>query len=231
MGDSNHYYFKEHPQTCDREDFWGQVKRTIGGKPVSQEQIDMIVEQVIDILEIGTADTLLDLCCGNGALTTHFYNRCQGGLGVDFSDYLIGIAKKYFVERQSEEYRVDDVLDYVHSEPQPERFSKALCYGSFQYLAKDAAAELLFVLRSRFLGLEKFCIGNVPDKDRLHVFIKNGKHVPGMEDSPSTPIGIWRSQAEFSKLAAAKGWSCTFFNMPAEYYAAHYRYDVLLTPC
>ena len=37
-------FYKEHPKTCDPEDFWGQVKRTVNGKPIPQAQIDMIVE-------------------------------------------------------------------------------------------------------------------------------------------------------------------------------------------
>ncbi|MBU0755219.1 MAG: methyltransferase domain-containing protein [Planctomycetes bacterium] len=230
MSEEKHYFFKDHPQTCDREDFWGQVKRTVNGKPVPQEQIDLIVKQVIDLLEIEKTDILLDLCCGNGALTTYFFSQCQGGLGVDFSEYLIDIAKKHFSKRPSEEYRLKDVLHYVRVEPNPERFTKAVCYGSFQYLAKDSAAEMLSVVRKRFSGLSRFCIGNVPDKDRLHDFIDDDKYSPGMEDLPSTPIGVWRSKKEFSELASENGWDSFFRQMPDKYFSAHYRYDVLLVP-
>ena len=75
-------FYKHHPKTCDPEDFWGQVMRTVEGKAVDQAQIDMIVATVVRELELSGDDLLLDLCCGNGALTTHFFSRCRGGLGV-----------------------------------------------------------------------------------------------------------------------------------------------------
>src|SRR5262245_10350175 len=71
LDENSGYVFKNHPQTCDPDDYWGQVKRTVGGQPVSQEQIDLIVAAVKRGLQLGPEDTLLDICCGNGALTTY----------------------------------------------------------------------------------------------------------------------------------------------------------------
>lgn len=78
------------------EDFWVQVKRTVKGQPVSQDQIDMIVSAMTAALDLSPDDILLDLGCGNGALTTYFFHRCRGGLGVDFSEFLISVARRNF---------------------------------------------------------------------------------------------------------------------------------------
>ena len=104
-------FYKEHPKTCDADDFWGQVKRTVNGEPVSQEQIDMIIDAVVLGLELSEKDTLLDLCCGNGALSTLFFDRCQGGIGIDFSEYLVGIANDNFAKNGSREFFLGDVVD------------------------------------------------------------------------------------------------------------------------
>jgi cyclopropane fatty-acyl-phospholipid synthase-like methyltransferase len=222
------YYFKEHPKTCAPDDFWGQVKRTVNGKPVTQDQIDMIVAAVRDGLQLGGEDVVLDICCGNGALTTYFFQYSAGGLGVDFSDYLIEVARQNFVKRESEAFLLADVVEFARSHERPERFTKAVCYGSFQYLPKDAAAEFLRHLRARFTGLRAFFIGNIPDRERAASF--HGKKVAHAKlDSPETPIGIWRSREEFTKLAADTGWRASYSLMPAAYYGAGYRYDVLLT--
>lgn len=79
MSQRKYAFYKEHPKTCARDDFWSQVKRTVNGKPVSQDQIEMIVDAVISGLSLGMDDRLLDLCCGNGALTRYFFARCSGG--------------------------------------------------------------------------------------------------------------------------------------------------------
>lgn len=65
--------FKEHPKTVAQDDFWAQVKRTVNGQPVSQEQIDMIVARVKSGLILQRGDKLLDLACGNGALSRYFF--------------------------------------------------------------------------------------------------------------------------------------------------------------
>lgn len=221
------YFYREHPETCDPEDFWGQVKRTVNGKPVPQEQIDMIVTAVCDGLELGRHDILLDLCCGNGALTTYFFQRCAGGVGVDYSDYLIEVARRNFVKRPAEEFKVEDIVSFAHTHPRPERFTKAVCYGSFQYLPKAGAAELLRLLQTRFTGLQAVFIGNIPDKQRAADFFGDALASTDF-DSYETPIGIWRSQDEFAQLGAATGWRASFRQMPQGYYGAHYRYDAVL---
>ena len=64
-GDFRH---KEHPKTCAADDFWGQVSRTVNGVPVSQENIDIIVQAIRDGLSFSPDDVLLDIGCGNGGI-------------------------------------------------------------------------------------------------------------------------------------------------------------------
>lgn len=228
--DAESSVYKTHPQTCAPDDFWGQVRRTVNGRPVAQDQINLIVEAMIGALELNSDDWLLDLCCGNGALTTSFFEPCRGGLGVDFSEYLVEVARKNFVHSPDQAFQVADVLEFARSEPRPERFTKALCYGSFQYLRKEEGRELLGLLRRRFRCLQRLIIGNYPDKDAMSRFFPPGECEPGIEDSHHSDIGIWRSRDEFTKLAGDAGWRTEFRTMPKEFYAAHYRYDVVLTP-
>jgi len=221
-------FYKQHPLTCDSNDFWGQVKRTVNGKPVPREQIQMIVDAVQDGLALGPEDHFLDLCCGNGALSTFFFAACGGGLGVDFSEPLIETAKANFEQPPNFIYQLSDVLDYANNEPQPERFTKALCYGSFQYLAKDAAEALLAVLRRRFVGLRRLYLGNLPDRQRMGEFFRPESYTPGVEDDPGSPIGVWRARHDIAQLASQTGWVAEFRIMPGDFYAAHYRFDAIL---
>lgn len=222
-------FYKEHPKTCDPEDFWGQVKRTVNGKPVPQEQIDMIVDAVSDGLNLSTNDVLLDLCCGNGALTTYFFARCSGGLGVDFSEYLIEVARRHFVKRPQEDFILQDVVEFARTYPVAKQFTKAVCYGSLQYLPKDEAYKLLTLLRLRFTGLNTIFIGNIPDKKFARSFFGD-RYESGIEDTPAGAIGIWWTHEEFRALAEETGWLMDIRYMPKDFYWAHYRYDVILLP-
>ncbi|MEQ8815763.1 MAG: class I SAM-dependent methyltransferase [Thalassobaculum sp.] len=210
------------------DDFFGQVKHTVAGKTVSDEQISMIVEAVLRGLALEPADRILDLCCGNGALTTRFFAACEGGLGIDFSPTLIGVANKHFVRRPQESFRLQDVLDYVRCAADPSLFTKAVCHGGFQYLPRSDAQELLELLHRRFTNVQRVFLGNLPDRNRIDAFFGTRPRAANVEHEAASPLGIWRSIDEVEALSAACGWTATVRPMDPGYYAAHYRYDVVL---
>ncbi|KTD33987.1 class I SAM-dependent methyltransferase [Legionella israelensis] len=231
MSNEKFMFYKEYPKTCKPDDFWGQVKRTVNGKPISEEQIKMIVQAVTTGLKLQTEDILLDLCCGNGALSFLLFESCKGGTGVDFSEYLISIARNNFVKSSHHNcisYILQDVVDFCQNPIMPQKYTKALCYGSFAYLEYNKAEKMLLYLKNNFPNLKRVFIGNCPDKEKMDSFFSDKTYVPGIESVPDSPIGIWRTQKEFVSLAESCGWQIIIKKMPSNYYASHYRYDVLL---
>lgn len=228
QGEKPFSLYKEHPKTCAPDDFWGQVKRTVNGQPVPEDQIAMIVEAICQGLSLKSSDMLLDLCCGNGALTDRILDRCAGGLGVDFSEKLIETAHTFFQAAPERRYVLGDVVDYVRSETKPENFTKILCYGSFAYLEADRAEELLRNCFEIYSNASIMFIGNCPDKSQISAFFTEKTYTPGIEDEPDSAIGIWRTKDEFAELADRTGWKATFLKMPPSFYASRYRYDVVL---
>lgn len=222
-------FYKEHPKSCAPDDFWGQVKRTVNGMPVSDDQIAMIVEAVSYGLDLRQDDLLLDLCCGNGALSRLFFEKCRGGLGVDFSKKLIEVAKENFECLPSQVYLLDDVVEHARNETEPERYTKLLCYGSFAYLEAHRAEELVRLCFERFSNASVFYIGNLPDKDQMETFFTDRTYSEGIENEADSAIGIWRTTDELCAIAEAAGWEVSFRTMPKDFYAARYRYDVVLT--
>jgi SAM-dependent methyltransferase len=229
MDNEKFSFYKKHPKTCQPDDFWGQVKRTVNGKPVSQDQIDMIVTAVLEQLELKEDDFLLDLCCGNGALTSLLLEHSNGGLGVDFSEYLIKVANEHFSDPPNHSYILSDVIEFCENPLIPEKFTKMVCYGSFSYLETHRAERLLSLLADKFPNVKKAFIGNCPDKVKMPEFFGDRVIKPGIEDEADSPIGIWRTEAEFIKLANRCGWNAKSHQMPQAYYASHYRYDIVLS--
>lgn len=219
----------EHAKSCAPDDFLGQTRRTVQGKPVSDEQIKMIIETIASRLGIQPNDTLLELACGNGALSRFLFDSCADYLGVDLSEYLISVAKKNFEKLPHYRFVMQGAAEYVRQEPHPERFSKVLCYASFCYFPAADAAEVLRTLHEKFTNVQTVFIGNLPDRDRAGEFYKT-KQVSAEELSDcSTAIGTWRTRSEFARLAGDAGWKVQFSTMPPEFFSSYYRYDALLS--
>ncbi|NCT84820.1 MAG: hypothetical protein GXC94_16865 [Comamonadaceae bacterium] len=210
------------------DDFWGQIRRTVNGQPVPDEQIAMIVSAIKTQLALSSEDVLLDLASGNGALSTLLFDACAGCLGVDKSDYLVGVAQQSFQRPPAYTFQAQGAAEYVIAEPRPERFTRVLCYGSFAYFSQAEAELVLGTLFRKFGNVQRVFIGNLPDKGRAREFYKENFNPRELSDNHSQ-IGIWRSRAEFEALARAAGWRVQFLSMPAEFYASYYRYDVLLS--
>jgi hypothetical protein len=221
--------YKEYPKTLDRDDLWGQVRRTVNGKPVSEEQIAMIVAAIRRGLQLHADDVLLDLACGNGALSSYLTNDCAAIHGVDWSEYLIAIAESRFTASGKMAFLVDDAARYVENEPAPGRFTKALCYGSFSFFSEAGAFTVLAGLNRRFTAVSRVFVGNLPNAARAAAFFPPGKDYESELKDHTAAIGVWRSDAELRELARVTGWKLEISMMPQSFYASHYRFDAILT--
>lgn len=219
--------YKEYPKTLPPDDLWGQVRRTVYGKPVSEAQIQMMVEAILAGLQLRPTSVLLDIGCGNGALVARLFPHCGPCLGVDFSEYLISVANTRFAS-PGHTFVCQDAIEYATDEPDPLRFDRALCFGMFAYLSDASAQQLLVTLNRRFLNVSSVFIGNIPDPDCAASFFKD-RDLAGIElDNPQSQIGVWRSGERLAGMAGDAGWNLRVQRMPAEFYQAHYRYNAIL---
>jgi 2-polyprenyl-3-methyl-5-hydroxy-6-metoxy-1,4-benzoquinol methylase len=219
--------YKEYPKLLPPDDLWGQVRRTVYGKPVSDEQIQMIVDSIRAGLALNGDDRLLELGCGNGALSHFLFDGCVEYLGVDFSDYLISVAQRKF-QRPGFAFTANDAIAYLRAETDPSRFNKALCYAMLSYFPDEQAQVLLTELAVRFTGITTLFIGNLPDRELAYRFFPEGKDFSAELDDPASQIGQWRSPAQLEALAARVGWTTRIERMPDAFYQSHYRYNAVL---
>jgi cyclopropane fatty-acyl-phospholipid synthase-like methyltransferase len=216
--------YDQHARTRPRDDLWGQVRRTVAGQPVAADQIDMIVLAIRQHLALDGGDVLLDLACGNGALSERLFPFCRALLGVDISEYLVGIASERF-QTEDHQFVHADAADWAESAPGPERYDKVLCYGSFAYFSDEAAARLFAALGARFSRVSRVMLGNLPDPARAQAFY-GARPIPSL-DEPRSDIGVWRDVPRLRALAGP-GWEVEASLMPENFFARHYRFDAVL---
>jgi cyclopropane fatty-acyl-phospholipid synthase-like methyltransferase len=180
-------------------------------------------------LQLCADDIVLDLACGNGALASHLTDDCGMIHGVDWSEYLIEIANGRFALPHKMTFLVDDAAHCVENEPDPSRFTKVLCYGSFSFFSEEDAVRVLTGIARRFGNVKRVLIGNLPDAARADRFYPPGKDYRNELKDHAAQIGIWRSESELRELVSKTGWKLEIATMPKEHYAAHYRFDAILT--
>jgi hypothetical protein len=162
------------------------------------------------------------------------FSVCRGGVGVDFTPYLIQVAKENFERPPDQLFCLADALEYVEQIHSAERFTKAMCYGACQTLPESKAARLLVTLRQRFPSVRSVLLGNLPDLDRAVLF---WRQEAASEPPPYSelkrhdqPLGIWRTETEVMELAEQSGWRVQISRMPPPCYSSYYRFDATLIP-
>jgi 2-polyprenyl-3-methyl-5-hydroxy-6-metoxy-1,4-benzoquinol methylase len=88
-------FWNTYPNRFAHTEFLRQVSKTCHGHPITQEQIQIIIDDIIRKLHLQARDHVLDLCCGNGVITSAIAKHCALVRGVDFSKPLIKIAREY----------------------------------------------------------------------------------------------------------------------------------------
>jgi cyclopropane fatty-acyl-phospholipid synthase-like methyltransferase len=219
--------YKEYPKSLAPDDLWGQVRRTLYGKPISEDQIQLIWDSIINGLKLETGTNLLDIGCGNGALAYPLFRYCTSYLGVDSSEYLISVAMGRFAG-PGRAFICRDAVEFAESEASLVQFEKALCYGVFAYLSDSDAKRLLHALNSRFSSLRVLFLGSLPDRDRASSFYSNADLAKTDLDNHRTQIGVWRTHAQMTELATETGWHICFPAMSSDFYQSHYRYNAIL---
>ena len=195
------YDYDEYPKTLPADDFWGQVRRTVNGESVGAEQIGMIVNAVRAGLAFRPSDGLLDIACGNGALSKEFFGSIKCFLGIDSSEYLISVANANFAIPPRFLFERVDVRSFLSSGRKYPELNKAICYGSFSYFSNEDGEYLLQSLSCRCPNVDTLFIGNIPDLDRAHLFYKDAPLDHELLKAHRSQIGVWRSEREFVDLA------------------------------
>ena len=204
-----------------------QVGKTINGIEVEEDQVALIVEHIAKALELTTADTLLDLCCGNGLLTVRLAEHVGSVTGIDFAEGLLKVARERHARPNLSYCRANVLALSAQQMALANRFSM---YEALQHLTVVQFGLLMDSLSGQPAGT-RFFIGGIPDQRCLHDFYNTDekfRFYQECEQATRPHLGRWWREEEVRELAAQAGYTMTTFAQPAGLYTAYYRFDVLL---
>jgi 2-polyprenyl-3-methyl-5-hydroxy-6-metoxy-1,4-benzoquinol methylase len=222
----------EFPASFEETEFYRQVGKTVLGKPISPEQFEAILADVSNALEMNKEVTLLDLCCGNGIITAKMAEKCARVVGVDYSEPLIRIARKY-CQPQNTIYFQMSVLDKgirtALDRNQP--FTRILMYEALQHFDEADLSPILDTLRQLSTPDVVILLGSVPDKERLWNFYNTEERREIYRVAKSRneeAIGTWWEKKNIVDVCNQKGFDVQFLEQNPILHTAHYRMDVRL---
>ncbi|HZE89536.1 MAG TPA: class I SAM-dependent methyltransferase [Verrucomicrobiae bacterium] len=223
-------HWEEFPLRFSRHDHLRQVGKTVAGEPISAGQFETLLDAIDRGLKLTPDDALLDLCCGNGLVTSRLAARCGETLGVDASAALIRVAEEDHA-RPNLRYRRLSALELPRlSTSSGGPFTKVLIYEALQHFApRDLAALLAGIAGVAAPGARLF-VGSIPDRARRSRFhdtprrrlVATLKRLAGRD-----AIGTWWRRETVLGAVESTGWSGTLLDQPRALHTAHYRFDLL----
>ena len=218
----------------DPIDLLFQVGKTVGGKPISLGQFNVLIESIKLHLELNAQDGLIDLCCGNGVITYELSKIAKKTMGIDFSQPYIENAIQY-KQLPNINYIVHDVLDLeaIKNVEELTEYNKVVLYDSLAYLTPPDLAKILTYFTA-VKSIEKILIGNVLDRNRrwnfFNTFNRKLMYFYQYKLLGRDPgLGRWWTKNEIMIVAKKHGFVCTYFEQDPILHTAHYRFDVLMT--
>lgn len=204
-----------------------QVLRTLNKKPISDEQFSEILEYVKEKIKLEKKDDVLDLCCGNGLITTFLSSGCKSVTGVDFAEGLTSIIDLKSFKNIS--LIVEDIRKVKF---QQESFDKVILYAGLQYLSEKETVFLFENVMNWLRADGLFLIADIPDRERIWNFFNSQERERVYFDTlkDDKPIvGTWFEEEWLAKLGKYAGFSeVEMLAQPVGFPYAHYRFDLLL---
>lgn len=223
------------------DDLFVQVGKTIARRPIPRDMFASMVERIIDRLELGRDDHILDMCCGNGLISFELAQVAGHVTGVDFADHLIRAAMK-FKSLPNISYRVGDVtlpiVDLIGGAVQESRDAgdmpdKFLMNDALAYFDPQALGKIVDnICVARDGKPFRFLLTGIPNSTLKWNFYdtpeRKLRHAESMRvgDDTNDGLGRWWDAAEIEAVCARRGVQVRLANQPDA--ISNYRMDALI---
>jgi SAM-dependent methyltransferase len=216
------------PSKFGSTEYLRQVGKTTNGKPITEEQIDLFVAELVRKLRLEPSDILLDLCCGNGLLTSRLAAHCQRVVGIDFSTTLLNVARQSQI-RENIDYHLGSVLEMDEIQLPSVTFTKVLMNEALQYFTPADLTRLLIRLKGMIATPRLILFANVLYQPRRGLFWAGQTPSQRREDQPcgrQDLLGHWWNEVDVLEACLAAGLECQVQHQRSDLYNAAFRVDV-----
>lgn len=204
-----------------------QVGRTKKGVPISKDLWERTLLHLRNYMQIQENDQILDICAGNGLISSNFSNYAEKITALDVSDFLLECIRKLNIPN------IEIVLGDLRKVEFPENsFSKIIFYFALQHFTENELVNI-FSKIYHWLKPKGICyIGDIPDIDRKWNFYNTTEREEmyfSMINDDDLHIGSWFKKDFLKKLANYSGFLSTdVFDQEKWMINSKYRFDMVL---
>lgn len=207
-----------------------QVGKTLQRQPIGDKQFKKTYAKIIDLLDLKKTDGVLDLCCGNGVVTTEIAPYVNIVFGVDFSKPLVDVANARKPENVT--YLCASVLDQSLARlVGGQKFMKVYMNESLQHFAEDEFTQILDTFLSISEDQALFCLTGIPEKKNIFSFYdteaRRNEYYASVANGTEA-IGTWWERQFLESVAEGKGLTVKTFDQSSDFYTHHYRFDAVV---
>lgn len=196
---------------------------------INTAQMEEICAHISQTINLKKSDALLDVCCGNGLISSELAKKCKSVVAVDFSETLIKAAKKSH-QQNNIEYFIEDALTL--SKSVDKKCDKIVLYFSFQYFNFNEGTKVIGELKKRLKPGGVIFIGDVPNSSCFWSYYNTlAKRLFYFKQwlFKQPKMGKFWSEKEILTIAKKNGLKAEMHTQPKHLPHAHYRFDVIFT--
>ena len=206
-----------------------QVGKTIDGRPVGKDQVDLIVRTISERLNLSKNDHIIDIGCGNGLLSEQLISRVSHITAMDRSEQLLSVAREKISHGN---------LDFIKCSIGDEIFARALrrssatkafLYEVVQLLTSTEVDVLLRLISSS--TVETVYMGGIPDRLKLGDYYDTPEKLEFFLDSEKKGkphMGKWWTFDELYETCLLNGFSAIRLPQDQSLYTSYYRFDLIV---
>lgn len=224
-------FWNDYPASAGEQDFLVQVGHTEGGQPYSQQQFDVMLGSIRTALGLAPGDRLLDVCCGNGIVTSALAQSCSLAVGADFSETLIGVARRHNAA-PNVSYVIADARDLQTLDLASRHFNRILLYAALQHFETGDLPRLLSGLSTHAEDGAVILIGGILDASRKHLYLDTPEKISQYErygNEGRDRLGTWWEPALLRDTCKAFGFGCDIDQATPARPGAQFRFDARIT--